>query len=171
MITALAAGLVSVSALSVSIYEAYLQRQEQRVSVWPIIEFWTSYSTDGFAVQLANKGIGPGEIKNVEVSYKGQPKLSWDQVFESKLGEAADNFSHSMIIGNVMAPGDIVTMLRYPSTAAALAREASADMAMSICYCSVFGDCWVHSQENVLTGRGTRRAVAECSPGRDDAAF
>lgn len=163
MITALAAGLVSVSALSVSIYEAYLQRQEQRVSVWPIIEFWSSYSDEGFAVRLANKGIGPGEIKNVRVTYRGQPQQSWRAVFEPVLGDQAGHFSHSMVIGNVTAPGDIVTMLQYSPDVSAAARAASKDIAMSICYCSVFGDCWQHTQPDILLGRGTRETVEECA--------
>lgn len=169
MMTALAAGLVSVSALSVSIYEAYLQRQEQRVSVWPIIEFWTSYSANGFAIRLANKGIGPGEIRDVRVTYQGRPMRSWKETFAPVLGDEAANYSHSMVIGNVTAPGDVVTMLQYEPDQAARAREASEGISMSVCYCSVFGDCWVHSQDDIVVGRGRRERVEEC-PAVDSAA-
>ncbi len=41
-LTAIAAGFVSLIALGVSIYEVYINRQQQRISVLLILDMWTS---------------------------------------------------------------------------------------------------------------------------------
>ena len=51
--------------MCVSDYTAYMQRQQVRAAVWPILEFDTSNGPITFT--LANKGVEPAIIKHVVV--------------------------------------------------------------------------------------------------------
>jgi hypothetical protein len=55
---AIIATLVGFCALCVSGYTAYMQRQQVRGAVWPILQFDSSNGPIQFT--LANKGVGPG---------------------------------------------------------------------------------------------------------------
>ena len=165
--TAIAAGVVSLSALTVSIYEAYLQRQEQRVAVWPIIEHWTSYSDDEFSISVANKGIGPAIVHDVNIIVGGESQKSWSGVFQESLGSDSDHYQQSMLMGNVMAPGDVSTIVSYSRQVNA-AWQASQQMQMEICYCSVFGDCWTYEVDNLVGGRPMRGSTEVCTEQSDD---
>ena len=82
---AIIATLVGVCALFVSGYTAYMQRQQVRAAVWPILEFDSSNAPD-IHFTLANKGVGPAIIRNVIVRVDGQPARNWTEVFEKLLG-------------------------------------------------------------------------------------
>ena len=166
MITALSAGLISLSALTVSIYEAYLQRQEQRVSVWPIMEHWTAYTGESFSIHIANKGIGPATVEHVEVLSGGRPMASWSTVFAEALGDGSKRYNQSMVVGNVMAPGDASEMVAYSGESVATAAwEASQEITLRVCYCSVFGDCWTYETRNLVAGRPERNPTDACPSG------
>ena len=63
---ALIATFVGLCALCVSGYTAYMQRQQVRAMVWPILEFESS-NDPNIHLSLTNKGVGPAIIRNVEV--------------------------------------------------------------------------------------------------------
>src|SRR3954463_6873142 len=78
---ALIATLVGVCALCLSGYTAYMQRQQVRAAVWPILEFDSSNAPD-IHFTLSNKGVGPAIIKDVIVRVDGQPMRNWNEVFD-----------------------------------------------------------------------------------------
>lgn len=80
---ALAALIVSVSALAVGIYEASLQRAHDRAEVWPRLEITTWVTPTGVELRLANTGIGPALIRSVVVTVDGKPQRSWDGVLRA----------------------------------------------------------------------------------------
>jgi len=53
------ASLIGALALVVSAYTAYVQRQQVRAQVWPVIEYYTG-NQPKLRLWLANKGVGPG---------------------------------------------------------------------------------------------------------------
>jgi len=163
MATAVAAGLVGLCALGVSVYEAYLMRQQQMASVMPILEAWSSYSSEGFSVNLANKGLGPAILRSVRVSVDGTPKHSWTDVYEEVLGMRPTMLGTSAVSGNVAAPGERVSMIRFArdDSAAAIWR-GSERVALELCYCSVFDECWKHRLENVRSGVPRTVEVPRC---------
>jgi hypothetical protein len=61
------ATIVGLLALCVSGYTAYMQRQQVRGAVWPILEFDSGNGPIRFV--LANKGVGPAIIKHVIVRW------------------------------------------------------------------------------------------------------
>src|SRR5204863_5684876 len=81
---AIIATFVGFLALCVSGYTAYMQRQQVRAAVWPILEFDSSNAPVRFT--LANKGVGPGIIRHVFVKVDGQPVRNWKEALEKILG-------------------------------------------------------------------------------------
>ena len=82
---AVIATFVGFLALCVSGYTAYMQRQQVRAAVWPILEYQTSNAPD-IHFTVANKGVGPAIIKNVIVRVDDQPMKNWAEVLEKLLG-------------------------------------------------------------------------------------
>ncbi len=81
---AVIATLVGFCALCVSAYTAYVQRQQVRAAVWPILAFDSANGPIHFI--LANKGVGPAIIKNVIVKVDGEPVRNWKEALEKILG-------------------------------------------------------------------------------------
>ena len=82
---AIIATLVGFLALCVSGYTAWVQRQQVRAAVRPILEYQTSNAPD-IHFTVANKGVGPAIIKNVIVRVDDQPMKNWAEVLEKLLG-------------------------------------------------------------------------------------
>src|SRR5438270_11032498 len=80
---AVIATFVGFLALCVSGYTAYMQRQQVRGAVWPILQF--DHRNGPIQFTLANKGVGPAVIKKVVVKVDDQPVKNWVEVFEKIL--------------------------------------------------------------------------------------
>lgn len=171
MMTALAAGIVSLSALTVSIYEAYLMREQQAASVLPIIDFWAAYSTDhSYSLNLANKGLGPAFIKHITVDVDGAPARSWGEVTKFLTGRRVA-LSESALIGSVLAPGEAGEMLsiNHEESGTLVWRNAGR-VVLGVCYCSVFGNCWTTTVEDLNTGKPVTIEAKVC-PSSDNTIF
>src|SRR3954463_2920805 len=80
---AIAALVVSVSAVVVGLYEASLQRHHDRAEVWPHVEIQVFTKQTGAAIALENTGIGPAIIQSVVVTVDGRPQASWRDVLRT----------------------------------------------------------------------------------------
>jgi hypothetical protein len=74
-IIAAASLLVALCALGVSIFNSYLVRKHNRLSVEPYLGFSVSYGTETtpIGLYLANNGVGPAILKELKISLDGQP--------------------------------------------------------------------------------------------------
>ena len=150
---AIIATLVGVCALCVAGYTAYMQRQQVRAAVWPILEFDTSNSPD-IHLTLSNKGVGPAIIRHVIVTVDGQPVHNWYEAFEKLLGPGKHNMSESDMKGHVLSAGESMTLvtprdadnnpLVFDKTNPLWVQlnEDRFRIAVEICYCSTLGECW-----------------------------
>jgi hypothetical protein len=146
------ATIVGFLALCVSGYTAYMQRQQVRAAVWPILEFDTSNGPIQFT--LANKGVGPAIIKHVIVKVDDQPVKNWYEVLGKTLGpgyhpgEEADMSGHVFSGGesrNVFTPHDDANKPLGFDKSNPLWVKLNADRArvtVEICYCSTLDECW-----------------------------
>ena len=153
------ATIVGLLALCVSGYTAYMQRQQVRAAVWPILEFDSRNGPIQFI--LANKGVGPAIIKHVIVRVDDQPVKNWYEVLQKILGpgyhpgEEADMGGHVFSAGesrNVFTPHDDANQPLNFDKSNPLWVKLNADRArvtVEICYCSTLGECWT------LRGGGT----------------
>ena len=151
---AVIATLVGFCALCVSGYTAYVQRQQVRAAVWPILEFYSSNAPD-IHFTLANKGVGPAIIRNVIVKVDGQPVKNWYEVLDKLVGPGQHPGSESDMSGRVFAAGETTTVFTPfdPATAKPLAFDKSNPLwvkinkdrdrvTVEICYSSTLGECW-----------------------------
>ena len=157
---AVIATFVGFLALCVSGYTAYMQRQQVRAAVWPILEFDSSNAPD-IHFTLANKGVGPAIIRHVIVRVDGQPVRNWSEALEKILGPGEHLGSESDMSGYVFAAGESRTVFtpRDPENnplnfdkSNPLWVKMNKDrlrVTVEICYCSTLGECWT------LRGGGT----------------
>ena len=150
---AVIATFVGLCALCVSGYTAYVQRQQVRAAVWPILEFYSSNAPD-IHFTLANKGVGPAIIRHVIVKVDGQPVKNWREALEILLGPGRHHASESDMNGRVLAAGESMTVLApFNSAGKPLTfDESNPDwvkmdkdrdrVTVEICYCSTLGECW-----------------------------
>ena len=97
------ATVVGLLALCVSGYTAYMQRQQVRAAVWPILEFYSSNAPD-IHFTLANKGVGPAIIRNIIVRVDDQPARNWQEVFDRLIGPGERRGSEADMSNHVLWP-------------------------------------------------------------------
>ena len=150
---AVIATLVGFLALCVSGYTAYMQRQQVRAVVWPILEFGYSNHPD-IHFTLANKGVGPAIIRHVVVKVDGQPVVDWVEALRKLAGPGEPRYSESDMSGRVLAAGESMTVLTPQDPEGnpivfdksnplwVEMNKARERVEVEICYCSTLGECW-----------------------------
>jgi hypothetical protein len=150
---AVIATLVGLCALCVSGYTAYVQRQQVRAAVWPILEFYSSNAPD-IHFTLANKGVGPAIIRNVIVKVDGQPVKNWYEVLDRLVGPGEHPGSENDMSGHVFAPSESMTIFTpFDPDGKPIAFDKSNPLwvkinkdrervTVEICYCSTLDECW-----------------------------
>jgi hypothetical protein len=148
------ATLIGVLALLVSAYTAYMQRQQVRAQVWPMLELQTG-NRPTLRFMLANKGVGPALIRHVVITVDGKPVTDWDEALQRIFVTGKHHFGESDIHRRVLSAGETLEFL-FPSddNGAPLAVGAKGSLGdvldharhdrlgFEICYCSTLGDCW-----------------------------
>jgi hypothetical protein len=167
---AVIATLVGLCALCVSAYTAYVQRQQVRAAVWPILEFDSSNAPIHFT--LANKGVGPAIIRHVIVKVDGQPVRNWKEALGRILGPGEHLGSESDMSGHVFAADESITVftphdpennpLKFDKSNPLWVKmnKDRFRVTVEICYCSTLGECWTlraGGVTNTSTTTETRR--------------
>ena len=150
---AVIATFVGLCALCVSGYTAYIQRQQVRAAVWPILQFDSSNAPD-IHFTLANKGVGPAIIRDVILKVDGQPVKNWREALERILGPGEHHASESDMSGRVLAAGESMTVftprdsennpLNFDKSNPLWVKmnKERFRVTAEICYCSTLGECW-----------------------------
>jgi len=164
---AVVATFVGVCALCVSGYTAYMQRQQVRAVVWPILEFDSNNGPIEFI--LSNKGVGPAIVKHVIVRVDGQPVRNWIDALAKLAGPGEPHYAESDMNGRVLAPGErIAVFTPHDATNNPLNFDKSnpvwvklntrrLQLSVEICYCSTLGECW-----KLRAGGGAPSTTTEC---------
>src|SRR5262249_24941854 len=85
------ATFIALFAVGVAGYTAYIQRQQVRAQVWPVLELVTS-NEPALQIAVSNKGVGPALIRNVVVTTDGKVATKWREVMENLLGPGKYSF-------------------------------------------------------------------------------
>jgi hypothetical protein len=145
--------LIGLLAVSVAAYTAYMQRQQVRAAVWPILEFDSSNAPD-IHFTLVNKGVGPALIRQVIVKVDDQPVRNWREALEKLLGPGQHLFSESDMSFHALAAGESRTVftfhdpennpLKYERSNPlwVTINKERLRVSVEICYCSTLGECW-----------------------------
>lgn len=146
-IVAFTAIIISLCALVVSFYEVRIMRTQQEASVWPYVVMEQQYSGEGFAIEAANKGLGPAKIESFRVWAKGKPVFGLNEIFEVLIGEdhgiTYNDFSVNDINKSVLEPRYRKPLFRLKWTEKT--REVQKRLSMmnvEIIYSSILGECW-----------------------------
>jgi hypothetical protein len=176
---AIIATLIGVLAVCVSAYTAYVQRQQVRAAVWPILEFGTSNDPD-IHLTLSNKGVGPAIIKHVIVRVDDNAVKNWDQAFDQMVGPGKHSYSESDINGRVLSANQSLTILTpWDQNFNPLKFDRSNPLwvemnedrkriTVEICYCSTLGECWTLRAGGPTAGSTTK--THHC-PSRSEVSF
>jgi hypothetical protein len=150
-ISSLALALGVYQARLMNVQTALMQRQS-RASVWPYVSIGYSIKDAGdqrgYTWEINNDGVGPARIESVTVNVDGKPVSSWKDVFRTVFGEASVDATYSQIYGKVLPANtnrettiEAVRILDVDQAKAFYAAQRRIEM--TICYCSVYEDCWV----------------------------
>ncbi|HVX39029.1 MAG TPA: hypothetical protein VHB25_05580 [Gemmatimonadaceae bacterium] len=166
---AVAALIVSISAVVVGIYEAALQRRHDRAEVWPHLEIGTYTSPKDAKLSLQNNGIGPAIVQSIVVTVDGKPRRNWDSVLVAVAGVANKN-QETSAAGRGIRAGDAVELLGVLRAALPPTfLDQVGRIAVHVCYTDVFGDAWTVT--DTLGKRDVWRNVDRCPPQPSDAEF
>jgi hypothetical protein len=164
--------LIGVSALFVSGYTAYVQRQQVRAAVWPILEYGTS-NEPRIRFTVDNKGVGPAIIRSVVVRVDGEPVRTWQEALQKLLGPGEYKFTMSSISGHTFSAGESMDlMVPHNFDGTPLANDKSNPLwtalnkergrvAIEICYSSTLGDCWTLRHD--VNGKSTTIETRRCA--------
>jgi hypothetical protein len=161
----LAVGAAAVVAALGALYQTALARRQMRAAAWPYLGQGNSLSgRQTYARTVGSQGVGPARVRHVRVEVDGRAVPTWDAAVLALTGAPPAGYDFSWIgAGRVLAPGTMDTLLALPAgpQAVAFARAAARRLNVSICYCSVYDECWVAEDR-----RADPRPVASCpAPG------
>ena len=143
MIVALSAVIISMCALFATVFQAYLERQSQHLSVWPRLELRVRTGSD-FEILISNNGIGPAIVKSLKVSVDDEPVKSWHSTVQKLTGEEPQVAQINSIQTSVIPPGTETLMLHIEKgSSAEIFHQNYKRLDVEVCYCSVFDECWL----------------------------
>jgi hypothetical protein len=140
---AVAALIVSVTAVVVGVYEAALQRKHDVAEVWPHLELSTWVNETNAMFRIDNTGLGPAIVKFVEVRVDGKAQRTWDDALRALYGREPPAFAHATTIEHALRPGDRAVLVSLPAND--LPRDfwsSVGRIAVRVCYESVFHERW-----------------------------
>ncbi|MER3546617.1 MAG: hypothetical protein C4338_03040 [Rhodanobacteraceae bacterium] len=77
-VSALIAALIGLLALCVSGYTAYIQREQVRAQVWPVV--FSGNNDNENSVEVYNNGVGPAIVQSAQIWVSGKPQPDWMHV-------------------------------------------------------------------------------------------
>lgn len=150
---AVAALIVSISAVAVGLYEASLQRHHDRAEVWPHLEIQVFTKQAGGEIDLENSGIGPAIVQSVTVTADGKPMSTWTDVLHTLNGADPAPFGKFSAVDHALRPGDRLALIDMP--VADMPHDfwkSIARVGVSACYASVFEQHWVVESKRLGEG-------------------
>lgn len=156
---AVIASLIGLLALVVSGYTAWIQREQVRAQVWP--NLIVGYDDQKHLLAVLNKGVGPAQVRSVQVFVDGKPQLDWRHTLDT-LGLSDPVFGQSSLTDNVLSPNETLNFMTLESAQdyERFRQEASSRFELEICFCSTLNECWLHRGQNIAAA--SVRPVAAC---------
>lgn len=163
-IMSVSAIVAAIAAVLVAAYEARINREYQRISVWPRIQQSNSFVPgEPYLRTVSNVGVGPALIRSVQISVDGVPRRTWGEVIRALIGQPAPGHVYSSFhAGAVVLSDKPVTILKIPpgGEAQKFWEEVEGQrLSIRICYSSLYEECWVADSLD-----DQPRSVAECRP-------
>lgn len=165
IVASVCAMVVSIASLYLAIHHGHVMQEMAEANSrmvtatsWPRVSYSTSNVDDSgqpsmVRFSLVNKGIGPARIEGMEVDFDGKPVRGVRELVAACCSTGSDSpglaWRLSSANGEILRPGEEKNFLyiRKVDDKALWARvnEAQNKVAVKVCYCSVFDECWVMS--------------------------
>lgn len=169
---ALAALFTSIVSLCLALQHGHDMERLVQANSYPYLQVVSSDLSDDLKTEMTritivNQGVGPARIEDVKVTVDGKPVGSLNALLDAccapgilaagKSGARDFDGIHfgevikSTAISRMIRPGESFDMIHWPVTAAnqkvnrALGQQAGKRVQVTVCYCSVFDECWVRS--------------------------
>jgi hypothetical protein len=152
-IMAISAIIVAAASLMVAAYEARVNREYQKISVWPYVtQANAMVPGEPYTRNVSNLGVGPALIKSFQVRVDGAPRRDWAEVSRALTGKPIPDLVYSSLrAGSVLLPDKTVTVIRIPPGDAAVQfwEQAQTErLSIRVCYCSLYGECWLNDSRS-----------------------
>lgn len=155
----IAALVLSIVAISISVLEVTTMRTQQRAEVWPYLQINSSYSADKYRILLENKGVGPALVKSVKMYVDGQLATAnnFDNIIVDLVGkENAFSYDVYEVFNpdqSVISSQEQIRLFSVPLVnrdksagrflpGIKFAEQSKDRFNISVCYCSIHNDCW-----------------------------
>ena len=150
MIVGIAAIVVSVMTMFVYIFQAGIMMDQQHMSVWPYLEWSSTYIStpdeQEFYMDVINKGVGPARVKDVKIIFEGKKYDDYTTLLQELFGKTRHDSLWIITDGvnnRVMAPGEQIRVFHVKNRNGARIPDVdTVPLTYSICYCSIYDDCW-----------------------------
>lgn len=182
---ALSAFFISLVSLSVAIMHGKTMDRLVASNSYPNVEVALSNNADlldgkgmqpAINVALSNSGIGPARLRSVKMTYKGKAITTLPDLLvvcctnEVATSQPRPHFYYSGDVrGNMLPAGKLVNLFTWPKATDDPRWErldvARQDIQVSVCYCSVFEECFVRDSAR------TEPEVVDACPVPSDSYF
>lgn len=154
---ALSAVLVSIATMGVSIYQARIMQGQQLASVWPYIEWTTTFSSNnGVYLSVINKGVGPARINETHLFLDGKEIGDVREMLRILTNGQSDSLSifGSAVDYRVLAPGEEVRLFHMTGKGIDIQKmiESFKRVHYTVCYCSIYDQCWTSQGLKIEAG-------------------
>ncbi len=142
MIVAFSALLISVVTAIIGIYSAYIDRAYARASVWPRVEVFRSFGDQHFEYGVTNAGTGPALIKYAKIEFENKAIKLWGDI------PNIPDFTQSHLSSRILPSQSTIKPIVYKGKESSEFLKIDESINISICYCSIYDECWVTNRSN-----------------------
>jgi hypothetical protein len=159
LMIAVCALLISSLTCVATFFQTRVIANQLSASVWPYLSYTTTYDSNTVTLTVDNDGLGPALIRSASLTVDGRRMASWEAANKA-LGKipgvtsAGASFT-SLGPGSVVRAGASHGMVRLglrlapkadPTAVLTLLHRWFAErVAITVCYCSTLGNCWLVS--------------------------
>jgi len=155
--------LVSICAIVISVVEVRVMDDQKQASVWPRVFTARNTGPDLFQVMVKNAGVGPAQIKYVEVLVDGKVQKLWSEVYKKITSDDKGGFRQGTLTNNVITPGETIFPLTVNGEGANKFNGNIKRLRIKLCYCSIYEQCWTLDETLERTaGLALPMPVEEC---------
>lgn len=153
LIIALMALVIGIGTMIVYVYQARIMSKQQHASVWPFLEVSITQGQLGTYISVENKGVGPAIVKStkIEVDSLTYQENQIDEIILKMVGKPLAHH-YTTVANRVMKSGEVIRLFHIENLQeAALLDSAMAKhtVRLSICYCSIYDECWTVSGNKI----------------------
>ncbi len=156
LIVGLIAILINVITVSVYMYQTNIMQKQQHASVWPHLEWTTSYNdAEGFMFVVKNNGIGPALVKNTSMRLAGEDITHLDTLCARIVGTSRFPHLKGFVNNRVIPPGEKIVLLKSENqkwSELLYYGLQKSDFTFEVCYESIYEEQWTCKGREVVKG-------------------